>query len=451
MELIQALRNIIWSTPMLLFLLGTGAYLTWLLRGLQFRYLWWGLKQAFTPAKSSEEASGGDISRFEALMMSLAGAIGTGNIVGVATAIATGGLGAIFWMWVMAVFGMAIKYAEAVLAVRYRIVDDWGEMSGGPMHYIEKGLGWRWLGMIYAACACLAVIGAGNLVQINSIGDVVFEMWSIPPIWTGVVLAAITSVVLVGGVKSIGRVTGILVPFMALLYVGGGLIILAKNATAIPSVFATIITTAFTGQAAFGGFLGSTVMMAVQNGVARGVFTSESGLGISSIAAAAAKTDSPGRQALVAMTGTFLSTVLVCTMTGLVLGVSGVFGQVNPDGTLINGAPLALRAFRENLIYGDWICTIGLILFAYSTAIGWAYYGEKCAEYLFGIRIVWFYRIIFSLLVIPAAAIDLEIVWGIADISNGLMVIPNLIGIIGLSGVVVSETKLFLSKLDSEG
>ncbi len=450
MEIITFLKDLIWGPPLLFFLLGTGVYLTWLLRGLQFRYLGYGLKQAFSPAKSEEESSGGDISRFEALMMSLAGAIGTGNIVGIATAITIGGIGSIFWMWVTAILGMATKYAEAVLAVRYREADEWGEMSGGPMHFIEKGLGWKWLAILYAVFGCFAVIGSGNFVQINSISDVMLEMWSVPPIATGVLLALITGLVLVGGVKSIGTFTGILVPFMALLYVGGGSIILMKHWTEIPSAFGAIFKHAFTGQAAVGGFMGSSVMMAIQMGVARGVFTSESGLGISSIAAAAAKTDSPGRQALVAMTGTFLSTIIVCTITGLVLAVSGLFGQVNPDGTLVNGATLALRAFKENLLFGDWICTIGLILFAYSTAVGWAYYGEKCAEYLFGIRIVWFYRILYSLLVIPAATIDLEIVWGIADITNGLMVVPNLIGIIALSGIIVSETKSFVGQIREE-
>lgn len=440
-------RNLIWGKPLLFFLLGVGVYLTFLLRGVQFRYLWYGVTQTFTTQDSDAE---GDISHFQSLMTSLAGAIGTGSIVGVSTGIAVGGLGALFWMWITALVGMATKYAESLLAVKYREVDHNGEMIGGPMEYIERGLGWKWLAVLFAVFGIFATIGTGNLVQVNSIGDALQEYCHINPWITGVFLAGVTALVLMGGVKSIGNVAGILVPVMALFYLGGGLIILVTHADQVPGAFLLIVKSAFTGQAAVGGFTGATVMMALQMGVARSVFSNEAGLGISSIAAAAAKTDCPGRQAMVAMTGALMSTVIVCSVTGLVIAVMGSFGEVNHEGVMLNGTALAINAFSKGFNGGGVVVAGALILFAYSTVIAWAYYGEKCFEYLFGDGLIPLYRILFVLIVIPGCALDMEVVWNIADISNGLMAVPNLIALVALSSVIVKETNAFLKRAKDE-
>lgn len=435
-------KNQVWSAPLLVLLIGTGIYLTFLLRGMQFRYLGYALTQVF--AKQKENCKG-DISHFEALMTSLAGAIGTGTIVGVATAIAVGGLGSMFWMWVTAFFSMATKYAESLLAVKYRSIDSRGEMSGGPMQYIEKGLGWKWMALLFAFLGSIAAIGTGNLVQVNSIAEAVESVWHINPWVTGSFLALLTGFVLIGGVRSIGQVAGVMVPIMALLYIGGGVIILVMFIDRIPAAFSLIVSSAFTGQAAAGGFAGSTIMMALQMGVARSVFSNEAGLGISSISAAAAKTDSPGRQAMISMTGALISTVIVCSITGLVLAVTNVLGQTTDSGEALNGAAMAIKAFSSALPGGEYVVTIGLILFAYSTVIAWAYYGEKCFEYLLGEKSVPYYRVIFTLIVIPGAAINMGMAWDLADITNGLMVIPNLIAVIALSGVIRQETQSFLT------
>lgn len=440
-DLLHTVRDWIWGVPLLLFLVGTGAYLTVLLRGVQFRYLGYALKQVV--AKKPQNAEG-DISHFEALMTSLAGAIGTGNIVGVATAIAIGGFGSLFWMWVTAFFGMALKYAESLLAVKYREVDGRGEMIGGPMEYMEKGLGWKWMAVLFAFFGAVAAIGTGNLVQINSIADGISTTWSLDPWITGTIFCVLTGCVILGGVRAIGHVAGVLVPVMALFYLIGGLGVVFYHIDQVPQAFRMIISSAFTGQAAAGGFLGSSVMMAIQMGVSRGVFSNEAGLGISSIAAAAAKTDSPARQGLITMTGALISTLIVCTITGLAIAVTGVLGDVNECGQMINGACMAIQAFESTVRGGGYVVTIGLILFAFSTIIAWAYYGEKCVEYLFGEKSVIAYRVIYTLIIIPGAAIDLEAVWYFADIANGLMVIPNLVALLGLSGVVISETKNFL-------
>ncbi|NGX42481.1 MAG: Amino-acid carrier protein AlsT [Chlamydiae bacterium] len=444
---INQVRDWIWGAPTLALLIGTGVYLTFILRGLQFRYLWYGVKQIFAKRK---EGSIGDISHFEALMTSLGGAIGTGAIVGVSTAIAIGGLGALFWMWVMAFFGMATKYSESLLAVKYREIDKRGEMIGGPMEYMEKGLGKRWMAILFATFGSVAAIGTGNLVQVNSIAEAVSSIWFMSPWITGVVLAVITGLVLVGGVRSIGHFTGVLVPIMSLFYIGGGVIIIFLHIDQVPSAIGMIISSAFHGQAATGGFMGASVITAIQMGVSRGVFSNEAGLGISSIAAAAAKTDAPGRQAMITMTGTLLSTLIVCTITGLVIAVTGVFGQVDESGKMINGAVMAIGAFNSAISGGNYIVSIGLILFAFSTVIAWAYYGEKCFEYLFGEKAVYYYRVLFVVLIIPGAALDLELVWAFADISNGLMIIPNLIALVGLSKVIVSETRSFIITSDLE-
>ncbi len=446
-QFLSLLKDAIWSVPLLILLIGTGAYLTIILKGMQFRYLGYAIKQVFSRARSSSE---GDISPFQSLMTSLAGAIGTGSIVGVATGLAIGGVGSIFWMWVTAFVGMATKYAESLLAVKYRVLDERGEMMGGPTQYIEKGLGWKWMALLFAILGAIGAITTGNLVQINAISEAVTHLKSFDPWWIGIGTAIFTGFVIIGGVKSIGQVAGILVPIMALFYMAGGLMIIALHFHKIPEAFGLIIKTAFTGQAATGGFLGSTIMMAIQSGVSRSVFSNEAGLGISSIAAAAAKTDSPGRQGLITMTGALVSTLLVCTVTGLVLTVTGVHGSTNEAGDVLNGAAMAFAAFNSTISGGGYIVSIGLILFAFSTVIAWAYYGEKCFEYIFGARSVIIYRILFTLIIIPAAVMKLELAWYLADITNGLMVIPNLIALIGLSGVILAENQKFLDLVKQE-
>jgi AGCS family alanine or glycine:cation symporter len=437
---IEKIHQLVWGMPLLLLLLGTGAYLTIILRGVQFSYLGYAIKQVFAKQRENSE---GDISHFEALMTSLAGAIGTGTIVGVATGVTIGGIGALFWMWIMAFLGMATKYAESLLAVKFREVDAKGEMIGGPMQYIERGLGVKWMAALFAIFGAVAAIGTGNMAQVNSIAAAAGEMWGINLWVTGIVTAILTGLVIVGGVKSIGHVAGVLVPMMAIFYILGGLIIIGIHYDRVPEAFMTIFRSAFEGQAAVGGFAGSTIMMALQVGVARSIFSNEAGLGISTMAAAAARTDSPGRQAMITMTGALLSTVIVCTITGLVLAVTDSLGTTTESGALLTGVVLAMKAFGT-IPGGQYVVSIGLILFAFSTVIAWAYYGEKCCEYLFGVRSILFYRLIYTLVVIPGAALQIKIVWDFADIFNGLMAIPNLIALLALSKVIVNETKAFL-------
>ncbi|MEI8366228.1 MAG: sodium:alanine symporter family protein [Parachlamydiaceae bacterium] len=445
--ILNNIKNLVWAPPLLIFLIGTGVYLSILLKGMQIRYLLYALKQAFSSQKNS---SAGDISQFQALMTSLAGAIGTGTIVGVATAITVGGLGAIFWMWVMAILGMAIKYAESLLAVKFREMDARGEMMGGPMQYIERGLGWRWMAILFAIFGAIAAIGTGNLVQVNAIAEAIDNVLVTDPWITGVITSACVGVIIVGGVRSIGKVSAVLVPIMAVFYLTAGLIIIIIHIDKVPAALMEIVVSAFQGQAAAGGFLGASAMMAIQMGVARSVFSNEAGLGISSMAAAAAKTDCPGRQAMITMTGALLSTIVVCSVTGLVLAVTGVMGQTTGSGKALTGASMAIQAFNSTLWAGDYIVSIGLILFAFTTVIAWAYYGEKCFEYLFGVRSVIIYRVLYTLIVIPGAALKMEVAWYMADIMNGLMVIPNLIAVIALSGVIKAETHSFLQIVKRE-
>lgn len=444
---LEMIRDYVWGLPLLILLLGTGIYLTWILKGIQFSYLGYAFKQIFAPTKENAE---GDINPYEALMTTLAGAIGTGSIVGVSTALAIGGLGALFWMWVTALLGMATKYAESLLAIKYRDIDSKGEMIGGPMEYIEKGLNKKWLAVTFAIFGAIAAIGTGNLVQVNSISAAVHEVWSVDPWTTGVVLAGLTAAVVIGGIRSIGHVAGVLVPVMALLYVSAGLYIIAIHAGQIPAVFGQIISSAFDFKSIGGGIAGSAFLIALQTGVSRSVFSNEAGLGISSIAAAAARTDLPGRQAMINMTGALISTIVVCTITGLAIAVSGSLDAVNSSGNPLNGAAMAIHAFEGSIPGGSYIVTIGLIMFAFTTVMAWGYYGEKCFEYLFGTRYIMAYRILYCLIVIPGAAIKLELAWLVADITNGLMAIPNLIALLGLSTVIIAETKEFLSVVSKE-
>lgn len=447
MQWLGLIYSWVWGAPLLILLMGIGLYLTIALKGIQFRYLGYALKIVF--GKKTKEGQG-DISHFESLMTALAATIGIGNIAGVATAFTVGGLGALFWMWVTALLGMAIKYAEAILAVKYRTIDARGEMCGGPMYFIEAALGWKWLAYCFAIFGAIAAFGGGNMLQANSVAAVMSSMFHVDPWWSGITLAILTGLTLIWGIKSIGKVAGLLVPFMAIFYVGGASIILAMNYDRIPQALYDIVTSAFTGQAAFGGFLGSTMMLAMQVGISRGLMTSEAGLGTASIAAAAAKTDLPGRQALVSMTGSFIATIVLCSATGLVLAVTNVFGMTTPDGVLLNGAPMTVEAFHSSFPGGGYVVTIGLILFAFTTLLGWSYYGEKCIEYILGVKSVLFYRALFTLIIIPGAVLKLDIVWIISDICNGLMAFPNLIALCALSGVVIRETKEFLKVLDAE-
>ncbi len=435
LNILTDIRNFIWGTPLLVLLVGTGIFLTIRLKGLQIRGLIYSLYLAFIQRKEDDEEAG-DISHFQALMTALAATVGTGNIAGVATAIVAGGPGALFWMWITGLFGMATKYAEAVLAIKYREKDEFGTMSGGPMYYISKGLGMKWLGVLFAIFAAIAAFGIGNMVQSNSVAEAVKTSLNVPHYITGIVLAAFTAMVVLGGIKSIARVTQVLVPIMIVIYFTGALIILMLKISLIPGIFAQIFKSAFTPTAALGGFLGATLRETMREGVARGVFSNESGLGSAPIAAAAAKTPNPVKQALVSMTQTFIDTLVVCTMTGLVILSSGLWTL---DKT---GAELTTLSFRESLPggIGEFVVTFGLIFFAYSTILGWCYYGEKSIEYLFRERAVKIYRIIFVIFVAVGTMLKLQTVWTLADIMNGLMAFPNLVGLIGLSSIIVAET-----------
>lgn len=440
-NLLNVINSWVWGAPLLILLVFVGIYLTFQTRGVQFRHLWYAHKLAVT--RHDDEAEG-DISHFQALMTALAATIGIGSITGVATAIAAGGLGALFWMWVAAAFGMATKYGEAILAIKYRVVDEHDEMCGGPMYYLERGAKSRFLAILFAALAALTALGTGNMIQSNSVAGAITEiMPSLNPLWIGCILMILVGFPLIGGIKSIGRVVSIIVPVMAIFYIGASLVVIGYNFSAIPEAFGLIFRAAFTGQAATGGFLGASVMLAVQYGVSRGIFSSEAGLGSSPIAAAAAKTDSPGRQALVSMLSVFLTTGIVCTLTGLVIAMTDVLGQTGANGTILNGSALALKAFDAVIPGGGVVVTIALVPFAYSTILGWAYYGEKCVEYLLGIKWTIPYRILYTLVIIPGAILNLDVIWGIANIMNGLMAFPNLIGLFLLAKVVGKETELF--------
>ncbi|HOP62124.1 MAG TPA: sodium:alanine symporter family protein [Spirochaetota bacterium] len=441
-KFVGAVNSLVWGPYMLVLLVGTGLFLTIRLKFMSFRYLPYALKLAFTPHQ--DEKSEGDINHFQALMTALAATIGTGNLAGVATAVTLGGPGAVFWMWVTALVGMATKYSEAILSVKYRETDERGEMAGGPMYFLEKGLGMKWLGVLFALFGAIAAFGIGNMVQSNSVADAINSTFGIPLIYTGIALAILTALVILGGIKSIGRVSSMIVPFMAVFYILGGLAIIIMNINMLPDAVAYIFKCAFAGhEPVAGGFAGATVAHALRFGVARGVFSNEAGLGSAPIAAAAAKTDHPARQALVSMTGTFLDTIIVCSITGLVLAITGLWQNANSE---LTGAALTTAAFTAGLgKFGGWIVAIGIILFAYSTILGWAYYGEKCAEYLFGAKIILPYRYLWVLFVAVGAYVKLAFVWDFADTMNGLMAVPNLIGLLLLSKVVVSETEDFFA------
>ncbi len=443
----STLDSWVWGPPLLILLVGTGFYLTLRLGLLQVLKLPLAIKYIFTKDESLTEESEGDVSSFAALCTALSATIGTGNIVGVATAIKAGGPGALFWMWVAAFFGMATKYAEGLLAVKYRVKDANGQMSGGPMYYIEKGLKNKFLAKMFAIFGVgVAFFGIGTFPQVNAITQAAKISFNIPIMLTAAIVTILVAMVTLGGIKSISAVAEKVVPFMAGFYILGSLIILTLNVNILPNTISLIIKSAFTPTAAFGGFLGATVIKAIQSGIARGVFSNESGLGSAPIAAAAAKTNSCVRQGLISMTGTFFDTIIICTMTGLVLVMTGAW---NSD---FSGAAMTTYAFKSGFspLVGQYIVTIGLLFFAFTTILGWNYYGERCVEYLFGVNGIKPYKYIYIVLVASGAFLKLDLIWILADIVNGLMAIPNLIALIGLSPVIISETKEYFEALKLE-
>ena len=442
-----AVKDLVWGPFLLIpLLLGTGLYLTIRLGGLQFVKLIPAMNLGLVKRRDKGEEEG-DISQFQALTTALAATVGTGNIVGVATALSIGGPGALFWMWITGLVGMVTKYAEAFLAVRFRTTDTAGEKSGGPQYYLERGIKGpvgKVLGLSFAIFAAVACFGIGNLTQGNSIASNVENSWHVPTWVTGLVLTVLALVVLVGGIRSIGSVTSALVPVMIVFYVGAAIYILIANISGLPAAFGEIFRGAFSGTAAAGGFAGSVILVVIQMGVARGLFSNESGLGSAPIAAAAAKTSHPVRQGLVSMTQTFIDTIIV--VTGLVIITTGVWKATDEAGEQISASLMTGEAFTFGLPgqWGHWIVTVGLVLFAFSTILGWSYYGERNLERLFGRRAVVPFRIFFSLVVFVGCTTELEVVWNFADVANGLMALPNLVGILILSGLIARETRFYL-------
>ncbi|QLB52905.1 sodium:alanine symporter family protein [Streptococcus sanguinis] len=440
LEILNRLDSLVWGPPLLILLVGTGIYLSLRLGLLQiFR-----LPRAFRLIFVSDEEHQGDVSSFAALCTALAATVGTGNIIGVATAIKTGGPGALFWMWVAAFFGMATKYAEGLLAIKYRRKDAHGAMAGGPMHYILLGMGekWRPLAIFFAIAGILvALLGIGTFTQVNSITEAMQNTIQLPPAVTASILAILVALVIFSGIQSIARVSTKVVPFMAAIYILGTVTVLAVNLDRLLPTLQLVFSSAFSQTAAVSGFAGATIQMAIQNGVARGVFSNESGLGSAPIAAAAARTKEPVEQGLISMTGTFIDTLIICSLTGLTILITGVW-----DGNL-NGVSLTQAAFAtvfDN--FGPVLLSVFLVLFAFTTILGWNYYGERCFEFLFGVRYIRVYRLIFVLMIILGGFVGLEAVWIIADIVNALMALPNLIALLVLSPIVISETKRYFAK-----
>lgn len=444
-QVLNRIDDIVWGPILLVLLVGTGIMLTIRLKGLQFTKLPTAIKLIF----HGENKGSGDISSFSALCTALSATIGTGNIVGVATAIGAGGPGALFWMWIAALFGMATKYAECLLARKYRTVDANGQISGGPMYYIEKGLGEKFkpLAILFAIFGILvALLGIGTFTQVNSIAGSVQNVLNVDPKITSVIVGILVAAVVFGGIKSISKVAEKVVPFMAIIYIVLTLIIIIANISNLGNALAQIFKGAFTGSAAVGGFAGATIAQAIQKGIARGVFSNESGLGSAPIAAAASKAEFPAEQGLISMTGTFIDTIIICTLTGLTIIITGTWSM---EG--LQGAAVTQQSFQMVLGgIGPYLIMICLSLFAFTTIIGWCYYGERCLEYLAGVKYIKYYRALYVVLVCVTGFLQIQMIWTIADIVNGLMAFPNLIALIGLSGVVVKETNLYLEHLDKQ-
>ena len=446
MSINSTINGIVWGPPILILIVGTGIYLSLSTNFFSLTKLPYVLRNTLAKIFSKDQVGEGEVTAFQAVATALAATVGTGNIAGVATAIAMGGPGAIFWMWFAALVGMTTKFAEVVLAVHYREKTPDGRFVGGPMYYITNGLNMKWLAKIFAFFGCLAAFGIGNMVQSNSIAEALNVTFGLPKLPVGIICAIFAGLVVIGGIKRIGQVTELLVPFMAAFYIIGGLVIILLNITHVPAAIALIIKSAFTPAAATGGFAGSTVMLAMRYGVARGVFTNEAGLGSAPIAHAAATTDSPVRQGLWGVFEVWIDTLVIASITALAIMVTGVWESG------VSGAALTTAAFNSLIpTYGGWIVAIGLLLFAFSTILGWEYYGERCAEYLFGPGVNKFYRILWVPFIAIGAVGGLNVLWDLADTLNGLMAIPNLVGLLMLSPVVFKLTKEFFSKEKEQG
>ena len=448
-QVLNHINGIVWGPPLLILLVGTGVYFTFKLKLLQIFKLPLAIKYLFSKDDEEyDEDAKGDVSSFAALCTALSATIGTGNIVGVATAIATGGPGALLWMWVAAFFGMATKYAEGVLAIKYREVDENGQMSGGPMYYIEKGVGNKFLAKMFAVFGVgVALLGIGTFGQVNSIASAAKIVFNVPSWISAIIITVLVALITLGGIKRISKVAEKIVPTMAILYILGSVMLLIFNFKAIPAAIKLILYSAINPTAALGGAVGITLIIAIQRGVGRGVFSNEAGLGSSPIAAAAAKTKSPVKQGLISMTGTFIDTIIICTMTGLAIVLTGSFNSG------LEGAEMTTLAFQRGLpfaVLGKYIVNIGLIFFAFTTIIGWNYYGERCIEYLIGVKGIKLYKLVFIVFVGVGPFLSLDLVFIIADIVNGLMALPNLVGLMALRHVVINETNDFFEKLKKE-
>ena len=448
-QVLNHINGIVWGPPLLILLVGTGVYFTFKLKLLQIFKLPLAIKYLFSKDDEEyDEDAKGDVSSFAALCTALSATIGTGNIVGVATAIATGGPGALLWMWIAAFFGMATKYAEGVLAIKYREVDENGQMSGGPMYYIEKGVGNKFLAKMFAVFGVgVALLGIGTFGQVNSIASAAKIVFNVPSWISAIIITVLVALITLGGIKIISKVAEKIVPTMAILYILGSVMLLIFNFKALPGAIKLILYSAINPRAALGGAVGITLIIAIQRGVGRGVFSNEAGLGSSPIAAAAAKTKSPVKQGLISMTGTFIDTIIICTMTGLAIVLTGSFNSG------LEGAEMTTLAFQRGLpfaVLGKYIVNIGLIFFAFTTIIGWNYYGERCIEYLIGVKGIKLYKLVFIVFVGVGPFLSLDLVFIIADIVNGLMALPNLVGLMALRHVVINETNDFFEKLNEE-
>ena len=447
--MIDSINAFLWGPPMLGMLGVTGALLTLGLVFMPWRKIGYGFRLLFDKSHAEGE---GEVKPFNALMTALSATVGTGNIAGVATAIALGGPGAIFYMWLIALLGMATKYAEAVCAVTYREVDANGKYVGGPMYYLKKGVGefapelGKWLGIAFAVFGAMAAFGIGNAVQVNSMAAALGSSFSIPSWVTGIVVAALVGFVILGGIRRIGDVAGKLVPAMIVLYLGAALVIILINVGKVPEAFGLIFTHAFTPAAASGGFAGAAVAAAIRFGVARGVFSNESGLGSAAIAHAAAQTNSPVRQGLIAMLGTFIDTIIVCTLTALVILTSGAWLMTGADGGGLTGAVLTSTGFQTSMAGGQYVVTIALVVFAFTTILGWSYYGERCWQYLFKEKSIVIYRILWVLAALSFAGLKVDLVWNLSDMLNGLMAVPNLIGLLLLAPMVFRVTREYFAR-----
>ena len=445
---IDKINAFAWGPPMLGMLGVTGVLLTLGLVFMPWRKVGYGFRLLFD---KSDAGGKGEVKPFNALMTALSATVGTGNIAGVATAIALGGPGAMFYMWLIALFGMATKYAEAVCAVTYREVDNSGTHVGGPMYYLRNGVGafapelGKWLGLAFALFGAAAAFGIGNAVQVNSMAAALGESFAVPTYLTGIVVAVLVGIVIVGGIRRIGEVAGKLVPAMIVLYIGAALLILIVNIADVPAALGLILAHAFTPAAAMGGFAGAAVAAAVRFGVARGVFSNESGLGSAAIAHAAARTDNPVRQGIIAMLGTFIDTLIVCTMTALVIITSGAWTATGAGGGGLTGAVLTSTAFQASIPGGQYVVTIALVVFAFTTILGWSYYGERCWQYLLGEKSLIVYRVVWIAAALSFANVKVDLVWNLSDTLNGLMAVPNLVGLLLLAPMVFKVTREYFA------